>query len=534
MKKITILLILAGIMTGFAPTIHAEIFDVDTAGEFQAALTTAESNGEDDTINVAVGTYTIGSTLMYGVAEDFAITISGADRDTTILDGNNANRIFSGSLSGHSNAPITIEGLTFQNGISTLGGAILIASNSGGATIKNCNFFDNSADNAGAVATEVEGNIVFTDNVLTGNAATDGDVGAAWLSGDSGSVTVTGNRFSGNTAVDDCGGVYAGSETGAVTFSNNNVTNNSVNAVVVNSGQYGGVYLASQHGPIAVNNNTISDNSVTGIAPFGDDAGLFAGIMVETMDGAVRLSGNRITGNTTNNSAGGGAVQTESADIYLANNIIAGNTAGELGGGFGAVTQTGTVYVVNNTITGNTATNDDCGGLYLQLGEDAGDTVAAIAHIYNNIIWSNSAAGDGADLYVNDNEDADTLQGTVDLHFNDFSDLYFVDGSAATESDNIDQDPDLTADLHLPATSLCVDAGDNTAPGIPAEDIDDDDRIVDGDEDGDAVVDMGADEYVEPEADVSTAGIVPAGGGGGGGCFISSSSRTLHGMFDNN
>ena len=46
-----LLLILASISTG----VSAATFDVTSASEFQTALTTAQSNGEDDTINVAAG-----------------------------------------------------------------------------------------------------------------------------------------------------------------------------------------------------------------------------------------------------------------------------------------------------------------------------------------------------------------------------------------------------------------------------------------------------------------------------------------------
>jgi len=51
------------------------------------------------------------------------------------------------------------------------------------------------------------------------------------------------------------------------------------------------------------------------------------------------------------------------------------------------------------------------------------------------------------------------------------------------------------SDYHLHYNSPCIDAGTN-APELPDYDFDGDSRILDGDNDGTAVVDMGADEYV--------------------------------------
>jgi len=62
---------------------------------------------------------------------------------------------------------------------------------------------------------------------------------------------------------------------------------------------------------------------------------------------------------------------------------------------------------------------------------------------------------------------------------------------------NIDQDPHFlgVGDAHLAEGSPCIDAGDNSAPAVPPIDIDGQERILDGDGDLLAIVDMGADEY---------------------------------------
>ena len=51
-------------------------------------------------------------------------------------------------------------------------------------------------------------------------------------------------------------------------------------------------------------------------------------------------------------------------------------------------------------------------------------------------------------------------------------------------------------DLHLDPGSLCIDVGNYAAPYLPSHDFEGDIRILDGDGDGTAIVDMGVDEVV--------------------------------------
>jgi hypothetical protein len=53
-------------------------------------------------------------------------------------------------------------------------------------------------------------------------------------------------------------------------------------------------------------------------------------------------------------------------------------------------------------------------------------------------------------------------------------------------------------DFRLADGSPCIDAGTNAAPGLPDYDFEGDDRILDGDGDGTAIVDMGVDEFTVP------------------------------------
>jgi hypothetical protein len=68
----------------------------------------------------------------------------------------------------------------------------------------------------------------------------------------------------------------------------------------------------------------------------------------------------------------------------------------------------------------------------------------------------------------------------------------------AGNNGTIRQDPlfSNSTKYHLSAGSPCIDMGNNRAQGLPATDFEGDTRVVDGDGDGTAVVDMGADEYI--------------------------------------
>jgi hypothetical protein len=87
---------------------------------------------------------------------------------------------------------------------------------------------------------------------------------------------------------------------------------------------------------------------------------------------------------------------------------------------------------------------------------------------------------------------------------------------------NLNVDPVLTGDLHLEDGSPAVDAGDNAAPGLigVTTDLDGNPRIVDGDDDMVATVDMGPYEFqpvlptytVTYDGNGSTSGTVPVDG----------------------
>ncbi|MFC2018664.1 dockerin type I domain-containing protein [Chloroflexota bacterium] len=195
-----------------------------------------------------------------------------------------------------------------------------------------------------------------------------------------------------------------------------------------------------------------------------------------------------ISGNNAN--AGGGiGFEGDSSTPYMSNNIISQNNA-DWGGGIYSGWQSSPT-ITNNTIIGNDSSLG--GGIRL---------IASYPIISNNIIASNLADADGGGIHC-DNLSSPTIGyndvwGNINRWSNTSGDYY---GCVAGQND-ISQDPTFVnssaGDYHLKPNSPCIDAGDNnaaTTAGLTT-DFEDSLRIIDGDDDSSAVVDMGADEYV--------------------------------------
>jgi hypothetical protein len=153
-------------------------FTVSTRAEFQSALTSAQGNGESDTIHVAAGMYSFSTPLSYTTDDgDGDLTISAVNpADPPRLDGGNVTRILyintdkDNDQIGDANITITIQNFVVQNGkYASFGGGLLVQTAEADVLIKDCRFSGNTADyTGGAYARATSGSVRLSKNTFFG------------------------------------------------------------------------------------------------------------------------------------------------------------------------------------------------------------------------------------------------------------------------------------------------------------------------------------------------------------------------------
>ena len=180
----------------------------------------------------------------------------------------------------------------------------------------------------------------------------------------------------------------------------------------------------------------------------------------------------------------GGAVYCYSSSPTITNCLFRGNSADWYGGALRCYSYSSPT-VTNCTFSGNSA--------------DDGGAVACYTFsnptLNNSILWSNSASFSGDEVYIYDIDSSCTLN-----HCCVDNTGYGGQTGNITENDCIHQNPQFVDaandDYHLKSNSPCIDGGDNTSvPAGVTTDLDGNQRIVDGNNDGTATVDIGAYEY---------------------------------------
>jgi len=313
-------------------------------------------------------------------------------------------------------------------------GAGSIYNGASSPTITSCNFSINTADYGGGIW-NVSSSPTITSCNFTDNTAS--KLGGGIYNTSSSSPTITNCTFSGNTASINGGGMYNNESTPTLTGCN--FTANTADGGAITDALGGGMY------------NYKSTFTITGCT-FLDNTATATGVWV---------------------SLGGGMSNVDSS-LNITNCTFSGNTAEAGGGMYNAPSSSN---ITNCTLSGNSATYG--GGIY-NIG-------ASTPNITNCILWGNT----GGEVY---NDTSPPVPSPV-VTYCDVQGGYGGTG-------NIDTDPIFVnasgGDFHLLSTSPCIDAGNNAAPVLPATDIDGDNRIIDGDGDGSAVVDMGVDETIYP------------------------------------
>jgi len=420
--------------------------------------------GNGDEIWVKEGTYSVTNEIAVTKAVKIlgGFSGSGSTRDSeiyaTTIDGGDETGCFEVT------ANATIDGLTIANGHAwgniQRGGGIFVYQCS--PTISNCKFYRNHASySGGGIGAETATGAVIADCEFVENTA-------SWYGGGiatkNSNLTVTGCTVEANESnrlAEGWGGGGIFVEEGAPTISGCLFTNNSA---------YYGAGLCNYYADTRVEQCVFADcNSTT-----SGGGGLI------NYAGSPRISDCLFSGNYVT-SIGAGILDKSTATVV--NCVIWDNSTPRYGGGIyvdaSELDVTSSPHFINCTVYGNNATRG--GGLY---SNNTNPTLT------NCIVWGNDAFISGPGIY-NDV-----------MLFNAKAAATYCDiqgDSTYSGTGNLRSDPGLASaafgDFHLSFGSPCIDAGTGSVSGLGSYDYDGKPRIVDGNEDGVAVIDMGALEF---------------------------------------
>jgi len=223
------------------------------------------------------------------------------------------------------------------------------------------------------------------------------------------------------------------------------------NVITANHGSDGAGGIEAYDSVIGIYNNNISENS-----------GWWGGAITLHRSGA-EIANNIINKNDCG--YGGAIFVTDSSQATIINNQVTLTSIGMgLSPGIG-IGESSTAVIINNTIANNLGNGIATGTYSVRGGMGS-------AIITNCILWGNNDDLANLAATYSNIEDADLGEGNISEY------PMFVNLAAG--------------DYHLKPTSPCIDAGTND--GAPTNDLNGDSRPYDGDGDGVAIVDMGADE----------------------------------------
>ena len=423
-------------------TIHsspAAEFTVTTVTELQNALTTAASNGEDDIITVATGTYEVTTPLHYSSNNDGGLEIVAQNfRALPLFDGQGMNQnipilvIYDNSSdNGNSARGITVKGIVFRHGSH---GGLTVNTNAVSISISSCLFMDNNS----------------------------GTVAGAHLITNTGAITANNNTFFANQSNYYGAGLNVSTTEGTVRISANHFSDN-----IARVG--GGLYISGGDSDIFLTRNTFSNNTAEGTNGQAIHGG---GVGLSAPNGSVHVNGNLFIGNQAGDSSNfgfGGGMDLVAQEVEISNNYLADNRATVGGGIDGTVQPASSITqwrITNNTLSHNHATGSFGGGIMIESYNDLNEIT-----ITNNIIRDNSSGGaTGDDLRIITDMDGNGTGSTVNLNYNllgpntNFAsghsdDLYITNTDHYHHHDNGTDDPRLRDDGHLPSGSPAINRG---------------------------------------------------------------------------
>jgi hypothetical protein len=280
------------------------------------------------------------------------------------------------------------------------------------------------------------------------------------------SPTVTNNLITGNRA---CTGAGVSAASSSALISSNTISDNTQQGCAGGSG--GGIFVRAA-GAVEIRSNVITRNK----AETGGGIDLFAA-------GQPVVSNNRITGNTATLHDGGGINLANVSDASIVQNLVTANTAVRSGGGIAWLVPQGArgPALVNNTLAANTAAT--------------GQALFADGFQANAVVTNNVLAAANGSAVVCSNSGRQVPQFRADDVWSANAGWNASCGAQNNINGNRSVNPQFVNaagnDLHLAAGSPLIDRGAAVA-GLPATDLDGVARVRDGDNNGVAVIDVGA------------------------------------------
>lgn len=410
-----------------------------------------------------------GGVALAGSEGDGARQLGSADIVASRFRWNRASRGAGAHASGMS---LVVRDVRFEHNDAEGGGAG-IAISGGAFSIEESRFAGNRAGASGAAAscTATEGVVRdshFVSNAMglpssLGRPPQGGGAIALWRCRD---VRIDRSRLTRNSVDIAEGDAYGGAI--FIRDSTGIVLNDTVmrrNRVTGGRGRGAGGAIAAQSSELTLLSLRAEDNRASSAG-----GGLFA------IEGKVRIESATYRGNTAGTE--GGAIASVQSRLTTSSTILFDNRA-ELSGA-GAHLSASPSFWLHVTITRN-VTAGPGSGLTL---------VGGHATVVNSIVRGNAAASSfGGDIHA------------IDAHL-DVRSCILDAASVALGVDNLDVDPRFVSprlgDLRLRLDSPGVDAAATLEEGGPKFDAEGDARVIDGDRDGEAHADIGADE-LRPE-----------------------------------
>ena len=353
------------------------------------------------------------------------VTITGTNVDSTganvFTSGGSGGAIYVASGSIINSRGLEITG-TRANGH---GGAIYVNNAVQTFSLTDSSISDAHAEagSGGAIYYTGQSMTLTSVNIYSNSASSDaaGGSGGGLYANISGTITITGSTFGGETTVSEQtvslgntasnlgGGLYVNS--GSLNINGSTIQNNTASV------HGGGMFTLGSNVTIAANGTTLSQ--ITGNTATLNGGGIY------NQSGSLTISGTMIGGtdSTAGNTAGGsgGGIYNSNGAVTLSKMTMANNAAGVNGG---AIFSDSDLTIVNSTLAYNTADNSG-GAIYFSSGSGTLDiTYATIA--YNHADNDDTDGGSGGGIYAN--------QGSISVVNSIIAGNY--KGSASTTADD--------------------------------------------------------------------------------------------------